>query len=75
MMNITMCIVYSTLRDATTPYTKPCNTLFDLRQKQSELTRSISNLNIKLDKCTYFVRNISEYGVLGLWFKNKNYKN
>ncbi len=34
--------------------------LFDLRQKQSELTRSISNLNIKLDKCTDFVRNISE---------------
>ena len=39
--------------------------LFDLRQKQSELTRSISNLNIKLDKCTDFVRNISEIWVSG----------
>ena len=34
--------------------------LFEMRQKQSELTRTISNLNIKLDKCTDFVRNISE---------------
>ena len=34
--------------------------LFEMRQKQSELTRTISNLNIKLEKCTDFVQNISK---------------
>ena len=31
-----------------------------LSQKQSELTRIISNLNIQLEKCTDFVQNISK---------------
>ena len=41
--------------------------LFDLRQKQSELTQKRSNLDIKLEKWTYFVRIISKiwgYGTL-----------
>ena len=34
--------------------------LFEMRQKQSELTHTISNLNLKLDKCIDFIQNISK---------------
>jgi len=49
--------------------------LFDLRQKQSELTQTISNLDSKLEKCTDFVRNLIKIWCYGALIENISYKN